>query len=204
VTAWPTSDRDTDIVPIGTPVWNTRTYVLDGQLHPVPAGAVGELYLAGVQLARGYLGRGALTAERFVPDPYGAPGERMYRTGDLASWRRDGALLYLGRTDFQVKVRGLRIELGEIEQVLRAHPAVAQAAVLVAHRADDLLTGYLVPRADATVDPAEVTAFAAQRLPDYMVPAALVVLDAMPVGPNGKLDRAALDKKIFFMIWCPP
>ncbi|MFD6859888.1 non-ribosomal peptide synthase/polyketide synthase [Rhodococcus sp. NPDC060090] len=192
VTAWTTSDDDTGTVPLGSPVWNTRTYVLDGRLHPVPAGAVGELYLAGVQLARGYLGRGALTADRFVADPYGPAGERMYRTGDLATRRRDGALLYLGRSDFQVKVRGLRIELGEIEHALRSHPDIAQAAVLVHHLADDVLTGYVVPHPDRAVDPRAVTAAVAQQLPDYMVPTTVIVLDRFPVGVNGKLDRGAL------------
>ncbi|MEE2061899.1 amino acid adenylation domain-containing protein [Rhodococcus artemisiae] len=192
VTAWTTSDDDTGTVPLGSPVWNTRAYVLDTRLHPVPVGAVGELYLAGVQLARGYLGRGALTADRFVADPHGHPGERMYRTGDLAARRRDGALLYLGRTDFQVKVRGLRIELGEIEHALRSHPDVAQAAVLVHHLADDVLTGYVVPHPDRSIDTAAVTDALAQRLPDYMVPTTLLVLDRFPVGVNGKLDRDAL------------
>ncbi|NME81103.1 non-ribosomal peptide synthase/polyketide synthase [Rhodococcus sp. 105337] len=192
VTAWPTGPADTGAVPIGTPVWNTRTYVLDARLHPVPPGAAGELYLAGIQLARGYLDRPAPTAERFVPDPYGPAGSRMYRTGDLATWRRDGALMYLGRTDFQVKVRGLRIELGEVEQVLRSHPDVAQAVVVVYRREDDQLAGYVVPRPDRAVDTAALTAFAAARLPGYMVPAALTVLDRLPVGPNGKLDRRAL------------
>ncbi|UYP17253.1 non-ribosomal peptide synthase/polyketide synthase [Rhodococcus sp. Z13] len=192
VTAWATSDADLGATPIGRPVWNTRTYVLDARMHPVPAGAAGELYLAGVQLARGYLGRPALTAERFVADPFGAPGARMYRTGDLATWRADGTLMYLGRTDFQVKIRGLRIELGEIETLLRAHPDVAQAVVLVHHGVDARLTGYLVPETGRSIDTAAVTAHLAATLPDYMVPAALVVLDALPVGPNGKLDRQAL------------
>ncbi len=116
----------------------------------------------------------------------------MYRTGDLARWRRDGALMYLGRTDFQVKVRGLRIELGEVEQVLRSHPDVAQAVVVVYRREDDQLAAYVVPRPDRAVDTADLTAFAAARLPGYMVPAALTVLDRLPVGPNGKLDRRAL------------
>ncbi|MBS9371963.1 non-ribosomal peptide synthase/polyketide synthase [Rhodococcus sp. B50] len=192
VTAWTTTDTDQGAVPIGRAVWNTRTYVLDARLHPVPAGAAGELYLAGIQLARGYLDRPALTADRFVADPFGVPGERMYRTGDLATRRADGALMYLGRTDFQVKIRGLRIELGEIEQVLRARAEIGQAVVLVHHGADDRLTGYLVPAPGRSIDTVAVTAALASRLPDYMVPAALVVLDALPVGPNGKLDRAAL------------
>ncbi|WP_455901807.1 non-ribosomal peptide synthase/polyketide synthase [Rhodococcus gordoniae] len=192
VTAWTSTDTDHGAVPIGRPVWNTRTHVLDARLHPVPAGAAGELYLAGIQLARGYLHRPGLSADRFVADPYGAPGERMYRTGDLATRRADGTLMYLGRTDFQVKIRGLRIELGEIEQVLRARAEIGQAVVLVHHGADDRLTGYLVPTPGRSIDTTAVAADLAARLPDYMVPAALVVLDALPVGPNGKLDRAAL------------
>ncbi|MGW0026967.1 non-ribosomal peptide synthase/polyketide synthase [Rhodococcus sp. NPDC003383] len=191
VTAWQVTDADTGDVPIGTPVWNTRVHVLDARLQPVPVGGVGELYLSGIQLARGYPFRPDLTADRFVANPYGT-GERMYRTGDLVSWRADGALRYLGRSDFQVKLRGQRIELGEIEHALRAHEHVAQAAVLVHHGADDRLVGYVVPAAGGSVDPAAVLTFAAGRLPDYMVPAQLTVLDRMPVGPTGKLDRRAL------------
>ncbi|WP_241386850.1 non-ribosomal peptide synthase/polyketide synthase [Rhodococcus sp. CH91] len=192
VTAWTTGADDHGAVPIGVPVWNTRTYVLDARLHPVPPGAAGELYLAGVQLARGYLGRAALTADRFVADPFAAPGERMYRTGDLATRRADGVLMYLGRTDFQVKIRGLRIELGEIEHLLRRRPEIAQAVVLVHHGNDDRLTGYLVPAPGHSIDTAAVTADLAAQLPEYMLPAALVVLDGLPVGATGKLDRAAL------------
>ncbi|WP_138996528.1 non-ribosomal peptide synthase/polyketide synthase [Rhodococcus zopfii] len=191
VTAWRVTAADTGDVPIGTPVWNTRVHVLDTRLQPVPVGAVGELYLSGIQLARGYLARPDLTADRFVADPHGG-GQRMYRTGDLVSWRADGALRYLGRSDFQVKLRGQRIELGEIEQALRAHEHIAQAAVLVHHGADDRLVGYVVPAAGQRLDPAAVTAFVAARLPDYMVPAHITVLERMPTGPTGKLDRRAL------------
>jgi len=183
VTAWPCRAPGTP--PIGHPIWNTRAYVLDGALEPVPVGVAGELYLAGAGLARGYLNRPALTAERFVADPF-AGGARMYRTGDLARRRPDGALDFLGRSDQQVKIRGFRIELGEIEAVLAAQPGVAQCAVVA--RAQQLVA-YVVPR---TADVAALRASLAERLPDYMVPAAWVALEAMPLSPNGKLDRKAL------------
>ncbi|WP_255182507.1 non-ribosomal peptide synthase/polyketide synthase [Rhodococcus sp. 06-1460-1B] len=198
VTYHEVSEADVDLVPIGVPVWNTRTYVLDSRLSPVAPGVAGELYLAGVQLARGYLGRVDLTADRFLPDPFGEPGSRMYRTGDLVRWREssshNGRLEYLGRTDFQVKLRGLRIELGEIETVLRRHPSVESAVVLVRQTAvaGDQLVAYVVPASGATVDVADLTAFAARSLAGYMVPAATVVLDALPLTANGKLDRRAL------------
>ncbi|SDJ34612.1 amino acid adenylation domain-containing protein, partial [Rhodococcus triatomae] len=192
VTYWETTEADTVTVPIGVPEWNTRLYVLDSRLHPVPVGVPGELYLGGVQLARGYLGRVDLTSDRFVADPHGDPGTRMYRTGDLVRRRSDGALEYIGRTDFQVKFRGQRIELGEIEAVLRAHPAVTGAAVLV-HSDDatgDHLVAYVV--AGSSVTPAELRTHAGEKLPVYMLPSVVTVLDEFPLNASGKLDRKAL------------
>ncbi|HEF5870693.1 TPA: amino acid adenylation domain-containing protein [Burkholderia cenocepacia] len=181
-------DAQAVAVPIGHPIANLQLHVLDAAWQPVPAGATGELYLAGAGLARGYLGRPALTAERFVPDPF-VPGARMYRTGDLARRRADGALDYLGRVDTQVKLRGQRIEPGEIEALLRAAPGVNDAVVIVR---DAQLIGY-VARGDAgPLDRAALLDALRAQLPAYMVPSQLIELDALPVTPNGKCDRHAL------------
>jgi amino acid adenylation domain-containing protein len=197
-TIWSTSYRLAEharSIPIGKPLANTRVYVLDEMLRRVPIGEVGELYIAGSGVARGYLNQPELTAERFAPDPFrGNPDERMYRTGDLARFRSDGDLEFLGRTDHQIKIRGYRVELGEIETALSKHHAVQE--VVVTPREDTagnpILVAYVVTRPELTPAPAELREFVRTELPEYMVPSLVVFLDRLPTTPNGKIDRKAL------------
>ncbi|ONG44618.1 non-ribosomal peptide synthetase, partial [Pseudoroseomonas deserti] len=192
VSHWPAGPTDRSRpLPIGFPVWNTALYVLDEQLRPLPPGVAGHLFIGGAQLAKEYLGRPDLTARAFIADPF-RPGQRMYRTGDLAMFRADGAILYLGRSDGQVKLRGFRIELGEIEAAIAAFPTVRQVRVIAREDrpGDKRLVAYLVAAADH--DPEALRAYLAARLPDYMMPAACVSLTELPVNSSGKLDRAAL------------
>jgi amino acid adenylation domain-containing protein/non-ribosomal peptide synthase protein (TIGR01720 family)/FkbM family methyltransferase len=181
-------------IAIGRPLANTGIYVLDRDLKPVPIGVAGELYVGGAGVGRGYVGRPDLTADRFLPHPFGASGDRLYRVGDLARWRADGTLDFLGRVDFQVKVRGFRIELGEIEAALTRHPAVAEAVAAVRESAADQarLVAWVTAEPGASLDLVGLRTFLQESLPGYMVPAALVVLPALPLTSNGKVDRRAL------------
>ncbi|MEV6814324.1 non-ribosomal peptide synthetase [Micromonospora sp. NPDC051296] len=184
---------DPDEVTIGRPLPNVRAYLLDETRRPVPVGLPGELYLAGAGLAVGYLGRDDLTAERFVPDPFGSVGERLYRTGDRCRWLPDGRIEFLGRTDHQVKIRGHRIELGEIEARLLDHPGVAGAATVLRRDADEpRLVAYVVARAGTAPEPAELRRHLALSLPKAVLPTDYVALDRLPLSRNGKVDRAAL------------
>lgn len=199
VTAWSTGAQPIRLPPtIGRPLWNTRVYVLDERLRAVPAGTAGELYVAGAGLARGYLNQPGLTAERFLPDPFGEPGERMYRTGDLGRWNDAGELEHLGRSDNQVKVHGFRVELGEVEARLRALPDVAKAVVLpralhaASAPASTQLVAYVVPAAGARPEACALRDELARVLPAHMVPATVVPLAELPLGPNGKIDLRAL------------
>jgi amino acid adenylation domain-containing protein len=193
--------EDARSIPIGRPIANTQTYILNALREPVPVGVPGELYIGGAGVARGYLNRPELTAERFLPDPFSSePGARMYRTGDMARWLADGTIEFLGRNDFQVKIRGFRIELGEIEARLAEHPAVREAVVVAREDTpgDKRLVAYYI--ASPLVDESEEGTVGAEQfrshlsasLPDYMIPAAFVRLESLPLTPNGKLDRKAL------------
>jgi aspartate racemase len=182
-------------VPIGRPITNTQAYILDADLQPLPIGTSGELHIGGAGLARGYLNRPELTKERFISNPFSTePDARLFKTGDLARYLPDGNIEFLNRLDHQVKIRGFRIELGEIEAVLRQHPAIREAVVLARedNSAEKRLVAYIVSHQEQAPSISELRSYLAEKLPDYMVPAAFVHLDALPLMPNGKVDRLAL------------
>jgi amino acid adenylation domain-containing protein len=190
---WHEITLDCPTVPIGQPLSNTHVYVLDHEGEPAPAGVVGEIFIGGDGLARGYPGRPALTAERFLANPHGGAGQRMYRTGDLGRWQKDGALEFIGRVDDQVKIRGFRIEPGEIEAVLRDHPDIGQAVVLAREdrSGQKQLVGYVVAVTGHTVNESHLRKYMRNRLPEYMIPA-IVAMNGLPLTANGKLDRKSL------------
>lgn len=199
VATWGVVPIGAEAPPIGRPIRNTRVYVLDGRLQPVPIGVPGELYIGGAGTARGYLNRPDLTPDRFVADPFSAdPEARLYRTGDLVRWRAEGALDYLGRMDDQVKIRGNRIDLGEIEATLRTLPGIRDAAVVAWMNEPEpaTLAAYVIPRTPADLDLVQVRQFLQKKLPEYMLPASLVALDAMPLTSRGKIDRRALPRPV--------
>ncbi|HYX24954.1 MAG TPA: amino acid adenylation domain-containing protein, partial [Thermoanaerobaculia bacterium] len=186
------NDVERAVGTVGCPIPDLGVYLLDPALRPVPVGVPGEMYVSGAGLALGYLGRPELTAERFIPNPFGEAGSRLYRSGDLARRLPDGDLEYLGRIDHQVKIRGFRIELGEIESALVRHPVVREAVVLAVDDSDRRLVAWVVPAAGAALSLSDLRSFLAQSLPDYMLPSALVLLDALPLTANGKIDRRSL------------
>ncbi|MEK6284041.1 MAG: amino acid adenylation domain-containing protein, partial [Acidobacteriota bacterium] len=192
---WDCQPDDGGVIPLGRPIANMRAYVLDERLQPVPIGVAGELHLAGAGLARGYLNRADLTSSQFIPDPFSEKGgERLYKTGDQARYLADGNIEYLGRLDEQVKIRGYRIELGEIESVLSEHPVVRQSVTIAREdvAGDKRLVSYIVAAAEDPVEIGELRIHLKQKLPDYMIPSAFVLLDALPLMPNGKIERRAL------------
>ncbi|MGZ5029480.1 MAG: non-ribosomal peptide synthetase, partial [Methylobacter sp.] len=201
-TIWSTyqfvNDRRSELSPyesIGRPIANTQIYILDAQLQPVPQGVLGEVYIGGTGVTRGYLNRPELTAERFVRDPFAAKADaRMYKTGDLARWLDDGCIEYLGRNDFQVKIRGFRIELGDIEAALHQHPQLREVAVAVYEPApgDKRLVAYVVAHSAPAPTFSELRDFLKSHLPEFMTPSVFVFLDELPLTPNGKLNRNAL------------
>jgi acyl-CoA synthetase (AMP-forming)/AMP-acid ligase II/acyl carrier protein len=193
------NDCELQTVPIGRPIANTQVYLLDLHLNPVPIGVPGELYIGGSGLARGYLHRPELTAERFVPSPFaGEAGQRLYKTGDLGRYREDGNIEFLGRMDDQVKIRGYRIEIGEVEAILSQHPAVNAVAVLVREeqRGEKRLVAYVAADREALAI-SELRGFSRKKLPDHMVPAVFVILQQLPINPNGKIDRQLLSSLVY-------